>query len=537
MSNTCWQLLAIEPTTDPKSIEQAYQRQYDLLIEQGNTEFLHALSDAKQQALAYAAPFVLDELNFQHVQTLIDWFENALNNSAMRQDPEQWQYFFHYLTDTNAESLNAIRLLCFEMIADYLDGNRAQQYPFDLPPNILSSIATELDWHAHKDALTHYYSAGRVDSAFSIINGDLSPFAQNNKRPAHTPFYYAASLFCIVGIILWLANISHQPTEPLATELAMEWEPDLVLCNEVENAEATAAFERCLELANEDWLEAKKRIAWAYTVEHDAQDWAEAYRWLQDISHVDQHAEFLANIILFMLGEDEQDKLNGERRIREQANLRYAPAEAYLGTIYALGLNLLERDANIMWLLESAYEQDASLISVYDMIQIHVNGLKTRVNLTKARQLLAEYAQSDAPGTVNNTAWFLATLDNNQLHKPSHAVELAETIVKSETGSQNYSYIDTLAAAYAADEQFDNAVKYQQLALSLLTADQPENESEIAYYQERLTRYEQQKSVIYDDLVVDNPRDFFDDIKTDIEQIMLNYFYNEIEIPDQTLSE
>lgn len=61
------------------------------------------------------------------------------------------------------------------------------------------------------------------------------------------------------------------------------------------------------------------------------------------------------------------------------------------------------------------------------------------------------------PAVANSLAWLLATCSDSRLRDPAAAIELAEPLRHS-TGRAEPAHLDTLAAAYAADGQFDRAV-------------------------------------------------------------------------------
>lgn len=71
---------------------------------------------------------------------------------------------------------------------------------------------------------------------------------------------------------------------------------------------------------------------------------------------------------------------------------------------------------------------------------------------------------------ANDAAWLLATCPDEKIRNPARAIELAERVCKS-TNHTEGSYLDTLAAAYAAAGKYDEAVKTGEAALERLKTD------------------------------------------------------------------
>lgn len=65
----------------------------------------------------------------------------------------------------------------------------------------------------------------------------------------------------------------------------------------------------------------------------------------------------------------------------------------------------------------------------------------------------------------NSFAWFLATCTDSRYRDGKQAVKLAEKTLRLE---QSAAFFDTLAAAYAEDNRFDDAIKTQENAIKLL---------------------------------------------------------------------
>lgn len=334
-------------------------------------------------------------------------------------------------------------------------------------------------------------------------------------------------LFGVIAFVAYSAFTNTSDEDLEAAQSSQEASPklpaELLNCNDIENAEETGSFSTCLEFAEQGYLDAQRKVAWAYTREGDYQDWQRAYYWLNKIAEFDTDIELLSQIVLFLLGDSEEDKVKAESDIRRLADTRYAPAEAYLATLYFLDLNKLPRDANPAWLLRKAYDQDKSMISPFEMATVYANGFGTRQNITKAKQVLVDYANDDFPFAANNVAWFLATLEENSITDGQFVVSLAESAVNDPEYGQRHSFVDTLAASYAADGNFEKAVEVQQQAIDIMTTAASEDidpSEEIADFEARLELYKNGDRPILESIDVDLDA-FFKGLKRDIERILL----------------
>jgi membrane associated rhomboid family serine protease/TPR repeat protein len=112
---------------------------------------------------------------------------------------------------------------------------------------------------------------------------------------------------------------------------------------------------------------------------------------------------------------------------RKAAELGDSSAESYLGSIYDTGGKGLPKDGAqaVYWYRKAADQGD--------------------------------------PGAQNDLAWAYATSSDPAIRNPSAALEYARKAVSSD---KNPMYLDTLAEAYYANRQFEDAVKTEKLVLA-----------------------------------------------------------------------
>jgi tetratricopeptide (TPR) repeat protein len=94
------------------------------------------------------------------------------------------------------------------------------------------------------------------------------------------------------------------------------------------------------------------------------------------------------------------------------------------------------------------------------------------------RGLLLE--EPDA-GTLNNYAWFLVTLPDEELRNPKRAIELAE---KAVTKERTPAYLDTLAEAYYLNGSIQKAIDTINEAISLTNGEKQ-------YYKDQLKKFKE----------------------------------------------
>jgi tetratricopeptide (TPR) repeat protein len=106
----------------------------------------------------------------------------------------------------------------------------------------------------------------------------------------------------------------------------------------------------------------------------------------------------------------------------------------------------------------------------------------------EARQSLeaALHLQPNDPTTLNDLAWLLATTKEPQIRNGRRAYDLAMKACKLGNWKNAFT-IDTLAASAAAAGNFQDAVKYQRLAIGLLSPE--DRKTQLMGMEDRLHQY------------------------------------------------
>src|SRR6202049_3332465 len=138
-------------------------------------------------------------------------------------------------------------------------------------------------------------------------------------------------------------------------------------------------------------------------------------------------------------------------------------------------INLARRSNVSAGLLAELYESKARSCIDYGRYDEAKKSLEQAVHL-----------QPTDPTTLNDLAWMLATSKDNRVRDGRRAVAIAMKACKL-SGWKNAFSIDTLAAAAAAMGNFADAVKYQQLAISMLGPD--DRKTELSGMEQRLQQY------------------------------------------------
>jgi tetratricopeptide (TPR) repeat protein len=108
-------------------------------------------------------------------------------------------------------------------------------------------------------------------------------------------------------------------------------------------------------------------------------------------------------------------------------------------------------------------------------------------HLEEALQLKPDWLEP-----MNNLAWHLATQNDDNIRNPTRAIQLAKRACEL-TNNKNPGILDTLAAAYAADGRFSQAIETAKKALELCPSSEHSFKEEI---KSRLVLYKAGKPYI-----------------------------------------
>jgi len=203
---------------------------------------------------------------------------------------------------------------------------------------------------------------------------------------------------------------------------------------------------------------------------------------MSDSSNVAEVHYSLANILKKL---DKLDEAIDSYRQSLKLNPNYASAAYNLGNC----LLLKDRIPEAIPYFEQALRLDPNHIGArYNL----ASALKSEGQIAQAIAQYRRIVQTDPndTNTANSLAWIYATCPDPAFRDSGQAVTFALRAADL-TGHKNPLFLDTLAAAYAAAGQFEQAIKITQQALELSAADN--NDDFKKQLKSRLELYQQQK--------------------------------------------
>ena len=130
----------------------------------------------------------------------------------------------------------------------------------------------------------------------------------------------------------------------------------------------------------------------------------------------------------------------------------------------------------IAWLTELAKEEDSDAMLLLG--NLHARGVSVKQNFRKAVSWFktAVKTSPEDAGIVNEVAWTLTVSNIEGIKRTRYALKIMDAMMSNNTEAQQRpEYLDTWAAANAANGDFDRAIVLQEQAVAVAVADQKED--------------------------------------------------------------
>lgn len=174
--------------------------------------------------------------------------------------------------------------------------------------------------------------------------------------------------------------------------------------------------------------------------------------------------------------------------LEEAGDNGHTAAQRELGKMYLWGRGV-PRDGELAmkWLKLAAREQDTQAEFFIGILFMGTDGIAA--DQASAIHWFKKAAARDHEMAINNLAWIYATSPNKSLRNGALAIKLITPLITEKPTAS--VLLDTLAAAYAENEQYAEAVEVQQKAIANLS-DKVASSVRDGYV-ERLTAYKESR--------------------------------------------
>jgi len=162
---------------------------------------------------------------------------------------------------------------------------------------------------------------------------------------------------------------------------------------------------------------------------------------------------------------DREDFSGATQRLQEAADLGDANAQQWLGLAYALGRGVSQDQAKAVACWQKALAQ-GDVKAGYWLAAHYWEGDLVPQDRAKALDLCQRAADQGFARAQDALAWFHAVSTDPRYQDGEKALAYALKVTSEEP--KNWRYLDTLAAAYARNGRFDEAVRQQEQALNWL---------------------------------------------------------------------
>ena len=215
----------------------------------------------------------------------------------------------------------------------------------------------------------------------------------------------------------------------------------------------------------------------------------EALGWLRDaVLYRPKEASFWYNLGIAY------DRLKNEtaaiEAMRKAADLGHAGAADILADAYAAGTKGVTKDDSqaVSWYRRAAELGNAN--AAYDFALLYMTGTRGVAKDSKqANSLLRQAAVNGDAWVLNSVAWTYATSEDPAIRNPASALELARKVAKLDNDKPDPDHLDTLAAAFYANSQYEEAMRAEQQAIEARAGQDPKDfQQRLDFYRNALRR-------------------------------------------------
>ncbi|HEY7638682.1 MAG TPA: tetratricopeptide repeat protein [Steroidobacteraceae bacterium] len=168
---------------------------------------------------------------------------------------------------------------------------------------------------------------------------------------------------------------------------------------------------------------------------------------------------------------DERDSRLGMYFLYKEASTEEADAAYMMGREYLTGRDVPRDLARATMWLERAVSKQHTLASLW-LSELHAKGIGVKKDPVRAEQMLQAALRAATLREKNQFSWTLSVAEDEELRNSALAIRVLEPALAAEK-QKPPQYLDTLAASYAENGQFDKAVATQLEAIQTLRRTRP----------------------------------------------------------------
>jgi len=489
---------SVEDAQEPASVELNHS-----IVEQPNTNSAQTLPEDNFGSNAEASLTSTYELVEEFITKLDNLYslpnEQPLESWIQLLEQDEYQYF---------DVVEQLRIRVFGFFVEkishhYETGNQPEKLKLKLLKERLSKAffaaipfyAEYFDWKHTELILANYFEHEQMNLVGQFYLDKPQPLEIGNKQKKSGLGNYFFWFILIFVLVKALGSIEDKRNNKLENNAQTSFseilknKSNLNLCDNYRLISNDEVAQRCLNSLqigdNKQrfiiafyWLQQYKNNLESFNAENNYFDRA--------VLVLNQAAEndyvpainLLSGIYLgtYYQHNDIEQGINwlnvGERLNDPKSNLALA-ASHYFGiwsekntekaSLYynAVSEESVDNNANLSFILAASY-----------WLELKSLGLEGQSSTakSKAKQLFEQSHNNAAPEYINNAAWFFATSTGEDFD-PILALNLAREFQPEFRNSKDWRYINTLAAAYAARNNFESAIEYENKAIELLNSE------------------------------------------------------------------